>query len=310
MRVAYDSRPATQHHGIGRYARCLLSALRDTASAGAEIVETHRPRRADLFHSPWMQGAMLRSPCPMVITVHDLTLFKRRSELLRMGARLRLRHLAVQRAVHVIVPSETVAAEAAAHLEIDRDRITIIPEAPDAAMYPRAEEEVARVRGRLGLPDRYLAWAASNRNPDLRKQLAGMAGASRELPLVLVGPARPWARGLGGAVATGDLSEDELAAVYSGAHALVCGSEEDGFGRPALEALACGTPVAAFDLPGLREVLGDRVSFVERGDLGALIEAAECSKRPIAEPPEWTWEDAGRSTWRVYEHALGVVSAQ
>src|SRR5947209_4205575 len=72
VRVAFDSRPVTDPHGVGRYSRCLLQALRDTAVADEEIEETHRPRHADAFHSPWMQGAMLHSPCPMVVTLHDL----------------------------------------------------------------------------------------------------------------------------------------------------------------------------------------------------------------------------------------------
>ena len=71
--------------GVGRYSRCLLDALRDTAGARGEIVETHRPRRADVFHAPWMQGAMLHSPCPMVVTIHDLT----RSRAQRAAARWR-----------------------------------------------------------------------------------------------------------------------------------------------------------------------------------------------------------------------------
>ena len=72
MRVAFDSRPSADPRGVGRYARCLLRALRDTGDARGEIVETHRPRQADVFHAPWMQGAMLHSPCPMVVTIHEL----------------------------------------------------------------------------------------------------------------------------------------------------------------------------------------------------------------------------------------------
>ena len=71
MKVGFDSRPAKDVQGIGRYARCLLQALRD--SGRGEIVETHDPRRCDLFHSPWIDGAMLRCPVPMVVTLHDLT---------------------------------------------------------------------------------------------------------------------------------------------------------------------------------------------------------------------------------------------
>jgi hypothetical protein len=132
MRVAFDSRPSSDPRGVGRYARCLLRALRDTGESRGEIVETHRPARADVFHAPWMQGAMLHSPCPMVVTIHELSALTRLSERLRGGGiHLRLRHLAVQRATHVIVPTEALAREAVAELGFERERVVVIPEAPD-----------------------------------------------------------------------------------------------------------------------------------------------------------------------------------
>ena len=111
MRVAFDSRPSSETGGIGRYSRCLLQALRESGAAGAEIFESHSPRQVDVYHAPWMQGAILRSPCPMVVTLHDLAALKRRSEHLRLAALPRLRHLAVQRAAKVIVPTKAVAAD-------------------------------------------------------------------------------------------------------------------------------------------------------------------------------------------------------
>src|ERR1700735_64505 len=131
MRVAFDSRPSSDPRSVGRYARCLRRPLRDTVEARGEIVETHRPRRADVFHAPWMQGAMLHSPCPMVVTIHELSALTRLSERLRGGGiHLRLRHLAVQRATHVIVPTEALAREAVAELGFERERVIVIPEAP------------------------------------------------------------------------------------------------------------------------------------------------------------------------------------
>jgi glycosyltransferase involved in cell wall biosynthesis len=303
-RVAFDSRPAVDVRGVGRYTRCLLRALRETGGEGVEIVETHRPRRAGVFHSPWMEGAILRSPCPMVVTLHDLSALKRASEHLRSGVRLRLRQLAVQRAVRVIVPTEAVAGDAVQRLGLDRERIEVIAEAPDPSMYMRSEEEIVAVRERFSLPDRYLLWVGSLRHPDPRKHVAKLAATPRELPLVLVGPTRPWAHELPGVILTGEVSDEHLAAIYSGAHALVLPSEDEGFGLPAVEALACGAPVAACAVPALREVLGERAVFVERGDFRALIESAERSRRPAPAPPQWTWLDAARSTWRVYRRAL------
>jgi glycosyltransferase involved in cell wall biosynthesis len=303
MRVAFDSRPVTNLHGIGRYSRCLLRALRDTDGA-AEIVETHRPRRVDVFHSPWMQGAMLHSPCPMVVTLHDLAALKRRSEHLRTGLRLRLRHLAVQRAARVIVPTEALADDAVAGLGLERERIVVIPEAADSMMYPRPSQEVDAARERFALPERYLLWVGGLQHPDPSKAVAKLAATPRELPLVLVGPNRPWAHELPDVILTGHVSDEHLAAIYSGAHALVLPSEHEGFGLPAVEALACGTPVVACEVPALREVLDRRATFVEPGDLTGLIGAAQAAQRPAPPPPSWTWEDAAHATSRVYRQAV------
>jgi glycosyltransferase involved in cell wall biosynthesis len=303
MRVAFDSRPASDPRGIGRYASCLLAALQETAGEHA-VVESHRPRRVDLFHSPWIDGAMLRPPCPQVVTLHDVVPLKRRSEYLRSGIRFRLRYLAVERAARVIVPTEVVAAEVVEHLGLPRARLTVIGEAPAPALHPRGGEEVAAARERYGLPDEYLLWVGGLQTPDPRKRVAALAKAPRELPLVLVGATKPWAHELPDVTLTGHVSDDELAAIYTGARALVFPSDDEGFGLPPIEALACGTPVVATDLPVLREVLGDRATFVESGDLAGLLAAGVAARRPAPAPPAWSWTDAAHATWRVYADAL------
>jgi glycosyltransferase involved in cell wall biosynthesis len=304
MNVAFDSRPGRDVHGVGRYTRCLLGALRETAAADGAIFETPRPHRADVFHAPWMDGALLHSPCPMVVTLHDLAALKRPSELLRTGVRPRLRQLAVQRAVRVIVPTQALASEAQSQLGVEADQLDVIHEAPAACMYPRSQAEIAEARERFALPERYLLWVGGLQHPDPAKHVSKLAATPRELPLVLVGSTSRWAHELENVILTGQVSDDHLAALYSGAQALVVASQDDGFGLPAVEALACGTPVAAFEAPALREVLGSRVTFVEAGDLAALIAAAEAASRPAPAAPGWTWQDAARATWQVYERAL------
>jgi glycosyltransferase involved in cell wall biosynthesis len=312
MRVAFDSRPVSDPDGVGRYSRCLLAALRETVATRDELVETHRPsaparlRSADIFHSPWMDGAMLHSPCPMIVTLHDLSALKRRSEHLRGGLRLRLRHLAVQRAVNVIVPTETVADDAIAHLKLERERVTVIPEAADACMYRRSAQEIAAVRTRFSLPEHFLVSVGGLRHPNPGKHVAKLAAAPRKLPLVLVGCTRPWAQQLPNVILTGQVSDEQLAAIYSGAHALMLSSKDEGFGLPAVEALACGTPVVACESPALREVLGERATFVAPGDMVGLIEAAQAAQRPAPAPPSWSWQDAARATWGVYARAAAI----
>jgi glycosyltransferase involved in cell wall biosynthesis len=203
----------------------------------------------------------------------------------------------------VIVPTYAVAEEAVEALGIPRERVAVIAEAPAPTLRARSAEEVQAVRERFGLPERYLLWVGRLRTPDPRKRVAALARTSRKLPLVLVGPTGRWARELPNVTLTGAVSDDELAALYTGAHALVHASDDEGFGLPPVEALACGTPVAACDVPAVREVLAERAILSPVQDLEALIAAAESARRPAPPPPSWTWQDAAAATWEVYEQA-------
>jgi glycosyltransferase involved in cell wall biosynthesis len=302
VKVAFDSRPAKDVRGIGRYTRCLLDALRK--SRNGDIVETRDPRRCQVYHAPWIDGAMLRCPVPMVVTLHDLVPLKRRGEYLRTGLRFKLRYLAVERAARVIVPTRAVADDLVAGLAVSQDQVAVIPEAAAPAFRPRSEDEVAEVRERFSLPERYLLWVGGLREPDPRKRVSELSRARRTMPLVLAGPTGRWAYELPQVTLTGEVSDDELAAIYTGAHALVMASDEEGFGLTPVEALACGTPVAACDVPAIREVIGARATLTDVNDLDALFAAAESSRRPAPSPPTWTWDQAAAATWDVYEQAL------
>ena len=284
MRVGFDSRPArTPEASDATPAACWRRCA--TTSRG-DIVETHDPRRCEVFHSPWLEGALLRSPVPMVVTLHDLVPLKRPGEYLRSGLRFKLRYLAVQRATRVIVPTAAVADDA------DRAARRSRPSGSPSSRRPRRPRSgpgpptrCDAVRERYSLPERYLLWVGGLRTPDPRKRVAALARAPRTLPLVLVGPAGRWARELTGVQLTGAVDDDELAAIYTGAHALVFPSDDEGFGLPPVEALACGTPVAASDVPALREVLGDRATLGRVDDLEGLVRAAESLTRPAPAPP-------------------------
>ena len=302
MRVAFDSRPASDPRGIGRYTRCLLEALRETAGEH-EVLEAQGCRGADVFHSPWIDGVRVRSPCPQVVTLHDLVPLKRRSEYLRTGIRFRLRYMAVERAERIIVPTEAVAADALDILKVERERIVVIAEAAAPAMRVMSAGAVAAVRERYGLPAEYLVWVGGLEHPDPRKRVAALAETPRDMPLVLVGPTKPWAHELPDVTLTGMVSDEDLAAIYTGAHALVLASNDEGFGLPTVEALACGTPVVACDVPALREVLADRATFVGADDLTGLLATAAVVRRPAPDPPAWSWRDAARATWSVYGEA-------
>jgi glycosyltransferase involved in cell wall biosynthesis len=75
------------------------------------------------------------------------------------------------------------------------------------------------------------------------------------------------------AIFLGTLHGAELAAAYRSADVLVFPSRTDTFGLVMIEALACGTPVAAYPVAGPRDVLSDAVGAMDR-DLGAAVRAA------------------------------------
>jgi hypothetical protein len=189
VRVAFDGRPSADRHGCGQYAQCLPQALRETAGEQEEIRESRRPRGADVFHAARMEAAMLHSPCPMVVTLHDLTELRRPSEQLRCGGmHLRLRHLALQRATRVIVPSALLAAEAATELGIELERIAVIPHPPDPsplaaersdrALSARSWQDVARETWevyRLAFAQPRRSYVVRRTEPSISRRPAGRA---------------------------------------------------------------------------------------------------------------------------------------
>jgi alpha-1,3-rhamnosyl/mannosyltransferase len=310
MNVAFDSRAGKDSRGVGRYARSLLTAL--VAAERGGIVETHTPHpaRVDVYHSPWLDGALLHSPVPMVVTVHDLIPLKTPSELLRRGLRARLRYMATQRAARLIAPTSVVADDLMEALHVPAERIHVIPEAAAPAFHPRPADELERVRELYGLPEQYLLWVGGLKTPDPHKRIVPMARARRTMPLVLVGPSAPWADKLPDVTLTGEVPDDDLAAIYTAAHALVFPSSDEGFGLAPVEALACGTPVVACDVPAVREVLGDRAQLLPAHDLDALVSAAQEARRPAPAPQRWSWDDAADATWSVLEAAASAPAGR
>jgi glycosyltransferase involved in cell wall biosynthesis len=338
MRVALDARvledPGLRDGGIGRYTRCLLDAL--AADGGEEVEELHalsRPpaparlaegwehlllgrdaRRsgAAVLHSPSVDLATMRPGMPYVVTLHDLVPLKRRNQYLRTGLKHRLRWAAVRRATEVIVPSRFVAADAQRLLGLPEARVHVVHYAAAPVFAPVGG---ARAKlGRLELPERFLLWVGSLDPPDPRKGLAALAGEAARRdgpPLVLAGRFSEAARALaspGRVILAGRVSDEELVALYTAADALVFPSEDEGYGLPPVEALACHTPVAAFAAGSLTEVLdgAEGARLVEPGDVAGLFEAAEALSGAPAAPLPRTWADVAAQTRAVYAAAAAA----
>jgi glycosyltransferase involved in cell wall biosynthesis len=270
-----------------------------------------------------------------VVTVHDLTYLRYPEMVTDASARYRrLVPRALGHGAIVCTPTAAVAAEVADEYGLPPDRLVVTPLGV-ADLWRHAAPPDPGWRAARGLPARYLLFVGS-REP--RKNLGTLLTAYRDLlagkvgaaapspagpgvpPLVLVGPPG-WGEALDtaglppDAVRTlGYLPEPALAGVVAGAAAVVVPSWYEGFGLPALEALACGTPVVAADLPAHREVLGDQAELVPPSDPDALAaalgrvledpggEAARAARRTRA--AGFTWETCAQATLAAYRVAM------
>jgi len=110
--------------------------------------------------------------------------------------------------------------------------------------------------------------------------------------------------------------EEDKPAILSGATAFVFPSLYEGFGLPAAEALACGTPVIASNRTSLPEVVGKGGILVEPTDAEALADAMELllvddalraglRRRALAQAARFSWGQTALETLAVYRKAVG-----
>jgi glycosyltransferase involved in cell wall biosynthesis len=289
-----------------------------------------RRDRLDLFHAPHYVCPPLL-PCPAVVTVHDLIHLRfprpRRRRLASLYARTMLR-LATRRAARVITVSESTRADLVDRLGASPSRLRVIPNGVAARFRPAVKPgaldgELAA----LGVQSPYLLFVG---NPlphkNLPRIIAAFAGLPATVGRLVVAGVRPEreaevARELEAhAIATrstvlAPLPSDSMPLLYQGATALVCPSLWEGFGLPALEAMACGTPVLASDRGGLGEVVADAALLVDPTNVDALREAmynlavhessrAALRAAGLARARAFSWRRAAEATVTVYREAL------
>jgi glycosyltransferase involved in cell wall biosynthesis len=278
--------------------------------------------RVEVFHGTNFVAPPARR-AGLVVTIHDLSYLRYPEMVTPASARYRaLVPAGLGRGAIVCAPTAAVAAEVLDAYRLPADRVVVTPLGVSPT-WPEAEPPDAGWLAARGLPPRYLLFVGS-REP--RKNLVTLLAAYRELlaggsppPLVLVGPpgwgAEPDLAGLpAGSVHTpGYLADAELARVVAGAAALAYPSWYEGFGLPALEALACGTPVVAGDVPALREVLGDQAELVDPRDAGALATALakavedggdQARRARRAHAAAFTWQRTAQATLAAYTRAV------
>ncbi len=196
---------------------------------------------------------------PVVVTIHDLIHLRVRhaNPLAPLYARTMLRR-AVRKSACVLTVTAAVRHDITDRLRGDESKIRVTPNGVDARFVPDGPRAQRRKPYFL-----FVGNDKPHKNVERLVEAFGRSRAASSSELLLAGGGFERFRSRAGAVGLGFVSDDELAALYRGAVALVIPSLDEGFGLPALEAMACGTAVITSTAPALVEVTADAALHVE-----------------------------------------------
>lgn len=289
--------------------------------------------RIDLLHCP-KSAIPFFSPCPVVVTLHDLIPVKH-PELEKWAAHLYWRlHIpwAARRSAFVITISQWAKQEIIAEYRVPEDRLGVIMQSFDPAMLlPRDPESGREIRQKYGLIDGYILYVGTIQP---RKNLLSLIEAYERLKLqlkdvpkmVIVGRkgwlyeslfARISELGLStDIIFTGFVPDEELPFLFDGAALFAYLSLLEGFGRPPLEAMACGVPVVASNSTAIPEVVGDAGITVSPTDIDGIamalkrilaneVLAGELRETGKKRAALFSWDRAARETLAVYKLVRG-----
>jgi glycosyltransferase involved in cell wall biosynthesis len=263
-----------------------------------------REQEADVLHCPTYRGP-LRPRRPLVVTVHDLAVF-RHPEAFNRWTRVyspRVVPRVLRAARRVIAVSDFTKRELVGLLDVPVERIAVVPNAVDEEFTsegPAADGDYVLAVGTL----------------EPRKNLARLVDAARraDVELRVVG-----ARGWGGVEVQGngvrwlgEVSDTELARLYRGALCVAYPSFYEGFGIPVLEAMACGVPVVTTRGTAMEEVADGAAVLVDAEDPAAIaagIERATSERdvlvaRGLERARQFRWHEVADSTVAVYREAI------
>ena len=251
-----------------------------------------RADKADVFHivdHSYAQLAWQTMASRTVITCHDLDAFacllndrRRWPTWFRVYSRYVLSGM--QRAAHIVCVSQTVKDAAVSNGLLNPEKISVIYNGVHPSYRPKPDSASdERVRKLLPFCSRtplLLHVGSTIRRKRIDLLLNIFAQVRHELPaakLIRVGGRlSPDQITLAANLGIGNdvielpfLDRDCLAAVYRRCDLLLLPSESEGFGLPLIEAMACGCPVIASDIPAFREVGGEAAVFVELEALGS-----------------------------------------
>jgi glycosyltransferase involved in cell wall biosynthesis len=284
-----------------------------------------------LFHGTNFE-VPLQQVCPTVLTIHDLSMWLHPESHERKLVRRARRRLPLMAgaATMIITPTESVRQEVHEHLRIPLETIVAVAEAARDCFRPVDAERTAATRKRLGINDDFLLFVGT---VEPRKNLKTLLNAfeavrqSRQRPLQLVIAGRrgwlvddffkslkhsPHANAI---VLTGYLPDEDLCALYSSCTAFIYPSIYEGFGLPPLEAMACGAPVVASNIPAIKEVVNPAARLISPDSapeltrtllelLDSVSARKELSAAGVKRAAQFSWARTASATRNVYTEAI------
>jgi glycosyltransferase involved in cell wall biosynthesis len=298
---------------------------------------TARRNATDVWHGPHYT-VPLHMRTPRVVTVHDLTLLEHPEWHVSAKARFfgRMIPAAVARAEVCVCVSHHTARRLVAVVPVragDSPRdVVVIPHGVDHERFRPEPDSAADLEAlaALGVQPPYVAFVGTIEPrkdvPSLVHAFARVASTLPDLRLVLAGgvgwdatPVHDAIVSSGVAhriVRTGFIDDDLLPALMRRAAVFVYPSLEEGFGLPALEALACAAPVVTTSGSSIEEFVGDAAILVPPGDSEVLADAlrraldpmrgAEMARLGPAQAAPYTWEAVARAHLDVYRRVDAV----
>jgi glycosyltransferase involved in cell wall biosynthesis len=226
-------------------------------------------------------------------------------------------------AQHLIAVSEFTRTRVIDAFGLKPEKVSVVLNGVGPEFTPRPEEEIARVKTRLGIGEQPYVLYVGSLEP--RKNLARLVAAwtrihsqCQDVQLVITGLNKGGSKvfaavkidKIPAGVFTGFVEDADLPALYSGATAFVYPSLYEGFGLPPVEAMACGTPVITSDGTSLSEVVGDAAVLVDPESADSIADAilrvtaseslrSEMRRRGLERARRFNWDDAAAGTWEI-----------
>jgi len=285
--------------------------------------------RVDAFHATDFTLPRTRPLTRTVLTIHDLAFEKYPDET--MPGMLDFLRSAVpesaQRADHIIAVSEATRRDVIDMYSVPAEKVTAIAHGVSTPYSPVVSGRETAVRDNYRLRDGPFVLTVGTLQPRKNhlRLVQAFARVRSDASLVIAG-GKGWhyaavrseveRLNLGERVIfTGFVADADLPDLYRAATVFAYPALYEGFGLPALEAMACGVPVVASNTSSLPEVVGEAGLLVDPMDVDALADAishvledsalrADLRDKALARAKQFTWQHTAEMTRQVYRNLL------